>query len=197
MATKNTIIERLNAAGYKNTGTNRERAIRNLNLLMDAGILDIALVPCEQYNSIENGRSFWAKTNDGKSAPTAYNIKLYGKCFSGHIMFKGKTRKFCTSVLSNGERIYETVTESINHPSIEISEIQNRVARLISVIKNGEDFMSPKFMAARGACSCAKCDGVGIIPQFAYYAEGICFDCGGSGINRSALRSLINDAITQ
>lgn len=197
MATKNTIIERLNAAGYKNTGTNRERAIRNLNLLIDAGILDIVLVPCEQYNSIENAKAFLAKTNDGKLVPSAYQIKLYGKYFSGHIMFTRKTRKICTRVLMSGERVYETVTDVINHKVIQISEIQNRVARLISKIKKGEDFMSPKFMAARGACSCAKCDGVGILPQFAYYAEGICFDCGGSGINRSELRSLIKDAITQ
>lgn len=30
---------------------------------------------------------------------------------------------------------------------------------------------------------CAKCNGAGIIPQFSYYCNGICFDCGGTGAN--------------
>ena len=29
---------------------------------------------------------------------------------------------------------------------------------------------------------CCKCKGNGIIPRFMYYAEGVCFDCGGSGL---------------
>ena len=29
---------------------------------------------------------------------------------------------------------------------------------------------------------CSKCGGNGIIPRFMYYAEGVCFDCGGSGL---------------
>ena len=29
---------------------------------------------------------------------------------------------------------------------------------------------------------CCKCEGNGIIPRFMYYAEGVCFDCGGSGL---------------
>lgn len=31
-------------------------------------------------------------------------------------------------------------------------------------------------------CTCNKCNGTGIIPQFIWYAEGVCFDCMGSGI---------------
>lgn len=30
--------------------------------------------------------------------------------------------------------------------------------------------------------NCSKCSGKGIIPHFMYYAEGVCFDCGGSGL---------------
>lgn len=30
--------------------------------------------------------------------------------------------------------------------------------------------------------NCSKCAGNGIIPHFMYYAEGVCFDCGGSGL---------------
>lgn len=32
--------------------------------------------------------------------------------------------------------------------------------------------------------SCKKCNGVGIIPAFHYYCNGICFDCYGLGYNR-------------
>ena len=35
MSTTNTIIEILKQSGYKNEGSNRERVIRNLNLLLD------------------------------------------------------------------------------------------------------------------------------------------------------------------
>jgi len=37
----NTIIQLLNEAGYKNTNTNRERAVRNMNLLLDSGVMTI------------------------------------------------------------------------------------------------------------------------------------------------------------
>ena len=33
-------------------------------------------------------------------------------------------------------------------------------------------------------CTCQKCEGRGIIPQFGYYCNGICFDCYGLGFNR-------------
>lgn len=31
-------------------------------------------------------------------------------------------------------------------------------------------------------CTCGKCNGTGHIPAFNYYANGICFDCGGIGM---------------
>lgn len=31
-------------------------------------------------------------------------------------------------------------------------------------------------------CTCRKCNGTGFIPAFAWYANGVCFDCGGIGI---------------
>lgn len=31
-------------------------------------------------------------------------------------------------------------------------------------------------------CKCGKCSGTGFLPHFAYYADGVCFDCMGVGI---------------
>lgn len=31
-------------------------------------------------------------------------------------------------------------------------------------------------------CACGKCDGTGFLPEFAYYSDGVCFDCMGCGI---------------
>ena len=31
-------------------------------------------------------------------------------------------------------------------------------------------------------CSCSRCNGAGVLSQFYYYAEGVCFDCMGSGM---------------
>ena len=37
-------------------------------------------------------------------------------------------------------------------------------------------------LAATTPHKCGKCDGKGVIPQFAYYANGVCFDCSGLGM---------------
>jgi len=37
------------------------------------------------------------------------------------------------------------------------------------------------------AASCSKCDGTGIIPDFAYVNGGRCYDCRGTGIGPSGL----------
>lgn len=193
---KNTIVELLNDAGYTNTNTNRERAVRNMNMLLDAGILTITLIPAEVYNAKENGRGFWMMCGDGKKRPTAYKVTLYGKTYYGHIMEKSRTTKFKHIQHMNGTWEYAFNTDYYNNTSIEITEIQNRVARLISIIQGNGDFLSSKLFAKNGDCSCGKCNGMGIIPAFAYYAEGICFDCGGSGINRDVLKMHIEKSIT-
>jgi hypothetical protein len=191
----NTIIELLNRAGYKNSNTNRERAVRNMNLLIDSGIMSLTLIPSEAYNAKENGRGFWMTLTNGKKAPTAYKVSLYGKTYYGHIMQKSLTTKFKHIQHMDGTWEYATNTEYYDNTSIDISEIQTRVAKLLTIIREDKDFFAPKLSAAKGDCSCGKCNGVGIIPSFSYYANGICFDCGGSGINRDSLKSFITNAI--
>ena len=191
----NTIIELLNEAGYKNSNTNRERAVRNMNLLIDSGIMSLTLIPSEAYNAKENGRGFWMTLTNGKKAPTAYKVTLYGKTYYGHIMQKSRTTKDKIAQNRDFSWEYAISTEYYDNRFISISEIQTRVAQLLTIIRNDKDFFAPKLFAAKGDCSCGKCNGVGIIPSFAYYANGICFDCGGSGVNRDALKSFITNAI--
>jgi len=191
----NTIIELLNEAGYKNSNTNKERAVKNMNLLLDSGIMSITLIPSEAYNAKENGRGFWMMCADGKKRPTAYKVTLYGKTYGGHIMQKSLTTKFKSIQHKDLTWEYATSTEYYDNTSISINEIQIRVAQLLTIIREDKDFFAPKLFAAKGDCSCGKCDGVGIIPSFSYYANGICFDCGGSGINRNSLKLFINNAI--
>lgn len=191
----NTIIELLNAAGYKNSNTNRERAVRNMNLLIDSGIMSLTFIPSEAYNAKENGRGFWMTLSNGKKAPTAYKVTLYGKTYYGHLMQKSLTTKFKHIQHMDLTWEYATYTEYYNNTIISISEIQSRVAQLLTIIREDKDFFAPKLFAAKGDCSCGKCEGVGIIPAFSYYANGICFDCGGSGVNRDALKAFISNAI--
>jgi len=181
----NNLVNKLNEAGYKNTNTNRERAVKNLNLLLDSGIMDIKFINSNEYNCEENGKAYWYKTADGKQRCTAYIVTLYGKKYYGHFMAKS-TR----SVQFGIECI-----NKINHFSLDINAIQLRVSKLISIIKDRGDFLKPEFMKAKGICSCGKCNGIGIIPQFSYYANGVCFDCGGSGINRNTLKQYIETSI--
>ena len=191
----NTLVTELNKAGYKNNNTNRERAVRNMNLLIDSGIMTIQFIPCEDYNAQENGRGFWMMSTDGKKRPTAYKVTLYGKTYFGHIMQKSLTTKYRSSQHMDGTWEYGIHTEYYNNTFISINEIQTRVARLLTIIREDKDFFEPTLFAAKGDCSCGKCHGLGIIPAFSYYANGICFDCGGSGINRESLKSFIVNSI--
>lgn len=191
----NTIIELLNKAGYTNSNTNRERSVRNMNLLLDSGIMSLTFIPSEAYNAKENGRGFWMTCSDGKKRPTAYKVTLYGKTYYGHIMQKSLTTRFKHIQYMDGTWEYATHTEYYNNTFISIIEIQTRVAQLLTIIRDDKDFFKPELFAAKGDCSCGKCNGVGIIPAFSYYANGICFDCGGSGINRDSLKTFINNSI--
>ena len=83
-----------------------------------------------------------------------------------------------------------------NNYTLSISDILIRVARLISINKEGVDFLQAQAFAANGQCSCNKCNGTGNIPAFAHYANGICFDCGGVGIDRFVLKSMINNSLS-
>lgn len=184
-----TIVEQLNDAGYKNTDTKRQRAVRNLNMLIEAGILELKFVHADKYNS-EKNTSFWMKCTDGKERPTAYKVTLYGKTYYGHIMY----RKMKSTSVVFGEKV-ENI-ECLNNTTISVEDIQLRVAQLLNIIRTGGDFFAPKVFAKYGECSCKKCNGQGIIQAFMYYANGICFDCGGSGIDRNVLKSFIKNSIT-
>jgi hypothetical protein len=191
----NTIINLLNEAGYKNSNSNRERAVRNINMLIDSGIMSLTLIQSEDYNAKENGRGFWMTLSNGKKAPTAYKVTLYGKTYYGHIMQKSLTTKFKHIQHMDGTWEYATNTEYYDNTKIDISEIQTRVARLLTIIREDKDIFEPEIFAAKADCSCGKCNGVGIIPAFSYYANGICFDCGGSGIDRNILKSFIANSM--
>jgi len=191
----NTLVKLLNDAGYKNNNTNRERAVRNINLLLDSGIMSLTLIPSEAYNDKENGRGFWMMCKDGKKRPTAYKVTLYGKTYYGHLMQKSITTKYKHIQYMDSTWEYATNTEYYDNTSISISEMQTRVAQLLTIIREGKDFFAPKLFAAKGDCSCFKCSGNGIIPAFMYYANGICFDCGGSGIDIDILKRHIQYSI--
>ncbi len=189
----NSIIKILNDAGYKNNNTAKERAVKNLNMLIDSGILQINLIPCDVYNSKENGRGFWFDCNDGKRRSTAYKITVYGKTYYGHTMEKSRITKSKKSQNWDGTWEYYFNKEYFNNTTISITDIQNEVARVISIIRDNKDFFSPSLFANKGNFSCGKCNGLGVIDAFSYYANGICFDCGGSGVNRDVLKAFINN----
>lgn len=183
----NTLIKLLNEEGYKNTNTNRERAVRNMNMLLDAGIMTLKFSHADRYNDKNEKWGFWYNSNDGKRRCTAYKITLYGKTYFGHFMPKRRTTNYGQGVV---------ITDDVSYINFPIDELQTRVARLISIVREQDDFLAPKLFAAKGDCSCAKCKGVGVIPSFMYYANGICFDCAGSGINRNTLKSFIQSSIS-
>ena len=185
----NQIIEKLNAAGYKNTGDNRSYDIRSLNNLIEIGMIDFKFIDAEKYNSKDDPRSYWFDSTDknGKAVRrcTAYKVMLMGNWYFGHFIPKSRTRVM----------LGDKLTETCDNSSLYINDILCRVARLISLKKDGVDFMKAEIFAAHGDCSCSKCNGSGFLPCFAHYAHGVCFDCGGTGIDRRILKSKIENAI--
>lgn len=191
----NSLVELLNNAGYKNSNTNRERAVRNINLLLDSGVLQLEFISADVYNSKENGRAYWATCKDGKKRPTAYAVVLYGKKYFGHIMEKSEIKKYVKTEYFDGRKEWDTYTTNFDNSKIDVNEMQIRIAVLISTIRNGESFITPRLFAEKGDCSCYKCNGRGIIQEFMHYANGICFDCGGTGIDRETLKMYIAENI--
>ena len=182
---KNHIIELANEAGYKNEGNNRQRVIKNLNLLIDAGVLKIKFIHADKYNCKEDGRSFWFMANDGFKRCTNYRFELYGKMFNGHFVAKTiKTKNWG-----------EVSTEYLSNTYLDLDRMMLHIVRKLALVKTETDFMKETIYAKHGNCSCSKCDGQGIIPAFSYYANGVCFDCGGMGINRSVLSMYIKETI--
>jgi len=182
----NAIIEKLQTAGYSNTGDNRSYDIRSLNSLIEIGMIDFYFIPADEYN---NGKSFWFSSKDKNGNPvkkcTAYKVMYMGNWYYGHFIPKSTTHVIF------GVRS----TDPVDNSSLSINDILCRVARLISSKREGIDFMKAELFAANGECSCAKCHGTGFIPQFAHYAQGVCFDCGGIGIDNRILKSNIKNIV--
>jgi hypothetical protein len=187
MKAQNTLIALLQNNGYRNTNTNRERAVRNINMLLDAGILQLTFVHADKYNDQSEGWGFWYNAQNGKRRCTNYKVTLYGNTYYGSFVPKRRT--------SNLPWGMGVSVDIVNNYTVDISDLQRRIARLISIIRGNGDFMKSSVFAKYGECSCNKCNGNGIIPSFMYYAEGICFDCGGSGVDNHTLKMYINDAI--
>ena len=196
MASTNTLIQILQDNGYRNTNTNRERAVRNLNMLLDAGILELKFVHADKYNDKDANWAFWFNADNGGRYCTNYKVTLYGKTYFGSFVQKRSVTKYKSVEYFDGTCKYETITTHYDNTRVDIEGLQLHIAKLISIIRGKGDFMKPEIFAKHGECSCAKCNGNGIIPAFAYYANGVCFDCGGSGIDRNTLKRFISESIS-
>lgn len=181
----NTLLEILKQAGYKNENTNRERAVRNINLLLDSGILSLKFCHFDKYSDMEKNWGFGFKSKDGKERCTNYMVTLFGKKYYGAFVAKRTKERTIFG---------DTEIKIKDNSKVDIESLQIRIAQLIKIIKDGDNFLTPELSAAKGQCSCSKCYGKGVIPMFFHYANGICFDCGGSGINRATLKNIISNA---
>ncbi len=182
----NTLVTLLKEQGYSNSNTNRERAVKNMNLLLDSGVMTLTIMKAEKYNDPESNWGYWYTSGDGLRRCTNYLITLYGQQYYGAFVPKKSRQK---------NPFGDTYVEAIDNHHFDVEALQRRAARLISKIRGEGDFLTESDLGKYGDCSCSKCSGRGILPQFMYYAEGICFDCGGSGLNHATLQSKIRAAI--
>ena len=82
------------------------------------------------------------------------------------------------------------IKEANDYIHFPIDGVLTKVARIISENRNGFDFMK------NSDCECSKCNGRGIIPAFMHYCDGICFDCGGTGLDRNTLKMYVESNIS-
>lgn len=174
----NTIISFLNEKGYSNTGDNRNFAIKSLNTLLDSGFVQITIL---DYERSKTHGWFWEKNN--KRYRTIYKVTVFGKTYLGHWM--------PTHTRRNMGWGFGDVREENDYKNLDLYAILCRIAGLISLNKNGFDFLKT------GNCNCTKCNGKGFIPQFAHYANGVCFECGGTGIKSGILKEYIKQNVKQ
>ncbi len=80
------------------------------------------------------------------------------------------------------------LTGFLNQNGIDPYVILARVAKLIKDPEVREQLK----LHATTPSPCGKCNGSGFIPQFAYYANGVCFDCMGLGVRGKFEISKIN-----
>ena len=59
--------------------------------------------------------------------------------------------------------------------------ILSKLAKFFQREEVREQIKNKITVSVKTPCKCGKCDGVGVIPAFYYYANGICFDCMGIG----------------
>lgn len=128
------ILEKENRVSF---GDNRNRAVRNLNMIIELGVT---------VNICENGYTWTSKSG-----------------FSYNLIFKYKgisTKHFVKNGLMSAYNVLTLAGRFLKKDEIK------------ELIKQHIETPVP----------CGKCAGKGIIPQFMYYAEGVCFDCAGTGL---------------
>ncbi len=133
----NKIREIFDAAGRGPIDDNRNRTVRNLNLLLTEGLITILLTPIGTVN-IRKSNNF------------RYNVKISTSKFSRFIKIEGLITTY---------QLLGKVAKFLQDPQVRESMI--------------ESIQTP--------VKCMKCEGTGVLPMFFYYAEGVCFDCGGCG----------------
>ena len=134
---ENHLRKLLKEARRPDEGDNRNRAVKNINILIELGF---KVVICE--------KDFMWTTKSGFN----YNYKVSYKTMATRWLLKERNICAYTLLTYAGKflkrpEVRELIKANVSTPS-----------------------------------DCSKCKGSGIIPQFMYYAEGVCFDCGGSGL---------------
>lgn len=174
---KNYLKEMLTEAGYSFDKDNRDYMVRSLNGLIDAGILELQFISKERVNE---GYRYHYTAVDGKRRGTGYRIRLYGgKWRAGHWM-----------PTSNSYRMMgEVFAQKINYVGIDILSLATRVASLMETGKKEFDIYRESY------ARCAYCDGTGRKPQYSHICKGVCFQCGGTGIDMAALKSIVTSTL--
>ncbi len=173
---KNHLKEIKAAAGWP-CGDNRNNVVRALNGLLDAGILELQFLSKDKVNE---GFRYTYTSKDGKKRGTGYRIRLYGgRWHAGHRM----------PVYNRFHMMGVEHVDRITYQDIDAADIASRVATLMQLYR--DKFNPYREMHAR----CAYCQGTGYKPQYAHICKGVCFKCGGSGIDMVALKQITQRTI--
>jgi hypothetical protein len=144
--------------------------MKNFNeILKDAGYASCFDKRNKKYNAInhaiENGfevfiveKGFVNTLKNGKK----YNLK---------VKF-AKDGKFCQKT--------STITTNSHY---EDAFLEYALEFVIYLNNTQKDFIQT-YIKQTADCTCDKCNGTGYLPQFHYFADGICFQCMGVGVKK-------------
>ena len=126
-----------------------------------------------------DNRNYFVKALNKVLADGFINIRISekGKIWTNPKFIDSKGNKKTFNVEIRG---YGYIKRVDLGEAMSCKDILREVGKFIQEPKISDMHISSISVSGYDVCECGRCKGVGFIPQFNYYCDGICFNCYGS-----------------